>query len=300
MYCLRVRMVCCVLGVVLSVKLLYALDGNVPTTNPTVVAIVDGIPIYQHEIDVRPDDIEAFAAGRELDILDARIMQTIEDHAVQTIGIRATENEIRSEVDSKFEQSGLDDAQARRIADMYRTLVVGLEKWHNDETQSVKIYEENLAEFMTEAQWHQWQKSCPSSKDLVKIKKQIPKGLDDMKENSLQSSERDILRSKLFDHVTAGVRVKEDEIRVLYTDKYHGKLDKPDLSTVQDYLRAEILKKKKQRAMDEWRKSRFRQTSIQIKNKRIKELWEKRHRSLLHTMKPQNSGVTFPGTEGNP
>jgi hypothetical protein len=290
----------CVLGVILSVQLLYAFDENVPTTNSTVVASVEGIPIYQHEIDVRPDDIEAFVAGRELDMLDARIMQTIEDHAIQAIGIKATEDEVRSEVDSKFEQSGLDDAQARKIADMYRTLVVGLEKWHKNRTQSVKIYEEDLAEFMTQAQWHQWQKSCPSSKDLVKIKKQIPKGIDDMKKNSLQSSKRDILRSKLVDHVTAGVCVKEDEIRVLYTDKYRGNSDKPDLSTVQDNLRAEILKRKKQETMTEWRKTRFRQASIQIKNKRIKELWKKRHRSLLLTTEPQNPVVTLPGTEGNP
>jgi len=291
----KIRILCCLGIIALSTALLSCSSAtDILKTDLAVVATVDDVPIYQSEIDVRPEEVEAFIAERAIDKLDSRIMQIIEDHAIQSLEIRASKAEVRNEVDSKFEQAGIDEAQALRIAEMYRALVAGLEKWHKDKTQSAKIYEKYLAEFMTQAQWHQWQKSCPLPKDITKIKKQIPEDIDDMKENSLQSSERDILHSKLVAHVTAGVRVQENEIRATYADKYRGDSNKPAFSAVKDNIRSELLQKKKQQAMTEWRKSRFQQVSIQIKNKRIRELWETKHRSVPLTTGPQNPVVTVP------
>ena len=114
----RATILCCLLFIASSALLQCAVAEDMLKTNAVVVATVDGTPIYQREIDARPAEIEALAARREIDRLDARTRQIIEDQAIQDLGIRATKAEVRNEVDSKFEQAGIDETQAARIAEI--------------------------------------------------------------------------------------------------------------------------------------------------------------------------------------
>ena len=248
-------------------------------TTSTVVATVDGAPVYQDEIEIRFLKEEASATEMEINRLEARIRQIIEESVIKELNIQATTAEIKAEVDSKFEQAGIDQAQADKIAEMYKVLVVALKKWHDNKSQSTEIYEEHLNKFMTQAQWQLWQESCPSAKELMPLKKQMPQSLDDMKRTSFQSSKRDVLYAKLVDHVTKNIRVQDNEVRAAYAERYQGVADKPSFPTVEEQLKAEVLARKRQLAMAEWWESRFRQANIHIVDKRTRDLWETRRQN---------------------
>lgn len=279
----------------------YSTEERKAISNSLVIARVDGVPIYDHQIKVRPEEVESFATALEIEKLDRRIKELIETKAIQKLGIHVQEDEIRKEVNAKFGQAGIDKEEARRISGTYRTLLSALERWHQDKTHSASIYKEMLADSMTEAQWHQWQVCYPVPEKIAELRALVPNDLEHMKENSLCSSKRDLLHAKLIAYITAGVRVEENEVRTLYADKYKGTTEKPQFSEVKNKLEAEMLEGKKQQAIVQWWQARMREVNIEIKDKRLKRSWEAMNPGcLLHTPQPPEAVVVLPETDATP
>ena len=180
-------------AVVVSCATAYGAEPRQSTSNSSVIATVDGVPIFHHEIGVRSQEGETLTATRELEKLDCRIREIIEAKAIESFGIKVQENEVRGAVDAKFNKAGVTKVEASRISATYCTLLIALEKWHQDKAKSASIYKELLAGQMTDAQWHQWQECYSVPEKLVQFRALVPRTLEDMKENSLSSSRRDLL-----------------------------------------------------------------------------------------------------------
>ncbi len=266
-----------------------------PEQGGTVVATVDGTPIYQQEIEVSPamikisfmerdpgeDEIRKFIARKELSMLKAKIKEKIRENIIQELDISVTEDEVENAVDSRFEQAGIDEKKALQIAEWYRIKIEALKEWQKDKSRSDEIYREYFEGWkgnweFTRKQWQVFIESNPTENDLERLKSMSPEGLDDIRETTIQSVKREMLYEKLIEQISANLRVSKDEIYHLYAERYSGITEKPAYSEVREKLREEIKNRKKQRVMLEWWQARFIETDIQIKDERLKELWRKK------------------------
>lgn len=287
--------------VVVSCATAYGTEPRQASSNPSVIATVDGVAIFHHEIGVRPQEVQTFTAARELEKLDCRIGEIIEAKAIESLGIKVQEDEVRRAVDAKFNQAGVTKEEASRISATYRALLTALEKWHQDKAKSASIYQELLAGQMTEAQWHQWQECYAVPEKLVQFRALVPRTLEDMKENSLSSSKRDLLHDKLLTHITRGVRAEEDEVRALYAEKYRSTTEKPEFAEIRSQLEAEMLERKKQQVIAQWWQARMSEVNIEIKDERLKKDWDGRNRrSLSTTLEPPKAVHVLPEADTTP
>lgn len=266
--------------------------------NSLIIAIVDGVPISYQQIRVRTEKIESCTLAQEVEKLDCKIKEIIEAKAIENLAIEVKEDEVKMAVDAKFEQAGIADKEAHRIANMYCALLSALEGWQQDKTKSANIYKEMLADYMTEAQWHQWQKCYDVPEKLLKLRALIPRNLEDMKKNSINSSKRDLLHNKLVAHIIRGVRVEDEELHSLYAEKYKEATEKPTFGEVKSQLQAEFLETKKQEAIAQWWRNHLREASIEIKDEELKRNWETRTQNfLLKPLQPPKAEAVYPLVE---
>jgi len=158
MYLSKDSIFCCVGLIVISAILPCSADENTGKSQPKIVATVDGFPIYERDVAVDPEEIDAFIARRQCEKLYFRIKRIMEHRAIQYFGIQATEDEVKKEIDSKMRQAGVDEDTARRIREIHRALLISLEQWQKDKTKSERIYDKYLKEYVSRSQWCQWQK----------------------------------------------------------------------------------------------------------------------------------------------
>lgn len=102
----------------------------------------------------------------------------------------------------------------------------------------------------------------------------VPSDINDMKENSRESSKKDILYEKLTDIITMGVSVSNEEIEELYRDKYEHMSEKPPLESVSDELYRELLNSKKNEAKKKWWREQYKELDVEIKDRRFEKVAE--------------------------
>lgn len=241
----------------------YGWSGQAP------VASVDGVNIYYEEIEITPEAVQSFVQEQEAQRLAGRIKELIATKAAERMGILVTDQEVAREVDREFAKAGIGERQAKQVAEVYRALADALEAWYKDKSKGDAIYDRMLAGVMTKAQWHAWQKCYPDAGKLSALRRLMPKGLGDMKENSRRSTRQDLLHKSLVERITGGVAVTDAEVGALYEDTYADKQDKPPLDKVAGQLRRRLLERKKRGRLQTWWRQEYRRARIEVKDDRF-------------------------------
>lgn len=291
----RIKILCGIISIVPVLALTAsAVDGDTHENNLMAVAVVDGSTIYQRDIEINKEEVKAFIVGRETDNLYVQIKHVIEANAIKRFGIHVTKEEVAKSVDSMFERAGIDENKAKSIVQMYRVLLASLEKWQADNSQSTKIYDENLKIFMSKPQWLQWQKGFPSPEKLVELRRLIPQDTNDMKANSFASSEQDLLHAKFIDHITSEVRVTEDEVLAIYSASHGDNEEKELRLAAMNKIKTNILEEKKKKAIEDWWQNSIQSSTIKIENKDLQEVWNKKYGKLLKPVSAVPSAQAVP------
>lgn len=98
-----------------------------------------------------------------------------------------------------------------------------------------------------------------------------------MKENSFESTKRELLHSKFVDHITDDIKVNREEVRDEYNERYGSDTEPPGLSAVEKEIREDVFERKKENAIQIWWQMRLRNVNVQIEDKRLREMWRRKY-----------------------
>lgn len=253
----------------------------------SVIAIVNGEKILYRDVKVDPKivqltsskvldpvSLEEATYEAEKDRLAAKILEIIKMQKIIEFGLTVTAEEADHELERKFKIGGIDEKKADEMSKMYQALATALEAWQKDPLKGDAIYEEKIAPYMNKAQWNAFQVSYDTAGKIAEMRSLIPTNLNDMKRQSRESSQRDVLFRKLQDIITSNISVSNEEIETYYHQKYHRLSERPSLNEVRDILHQELLFMKKQEIEIVWWKKQYGEVVIEIKNERFRPLVE--------------------------
>jgi hypothetical protein len=248
----------------------------------SVIAVVNGENIFYQDIKVDPKNIqqgslkildparlEEAVYEAEKGRLAAEILEKIKMQKIIELGLTVSEEEVDFELERKFKIGGIDEKKADEMNKMYQALANALESWQKDPLKGDAIYEEQLATYMNKAQWNAFQVSYDTAEKIIKMRSLIPTDLNDMKRQSKESSQKDVLLQKLQDVITSNVSVSDEEIETYYQQKYGHLSEKPRFNDVGAILHQELQFMKKQDVEAAWWKKQYEKSVIEIKDPRF-------------------------------
>jgi len=229
---------------------------------------IKGLPYLQGQNTKELDDE---IHKQEIRRLAVKIRDSIFMKNINEFGITATQKEIHSRVEQNFATANIDKEKAEEICKNIRVVYEALLEWQKDTSRADAIYNEKLSSFISRDQWDLY-KACYDTPEKIK-KMVVPKNIEDMKKNSMESSKKDVLYQKLYDIITKDISVTDKEIKDAYVSKYSHLPEKPPIEEVIDELRSELLNKKKQKTEALWWQDQYRQAKIEIYDSKFKNVW---------------------------
>lgn len=256
--------------------------------NDDVIALVDGTKILYKDVKVEPEFVKLGLTGiplsskinlSEQSLLyeTKRLADTITKYVIEKnikdLGISVSQNEINSRVDELFKKSGMNDNEARIISRDTNALFNALKECQKEPQKSDYIYKERLSgTSISKEQWKLFQINYNTPEKLKNLK--IPHSIEDMKANSRNSAENDLLFQKLYDKITNNISLNENEIADFYKQKYSLIKEKPPYEEVKEELGKQLLNAKKEEAFRQWLLSQYRKIKIEIKFKQFHEAYK--------------------------
>ena len=180
------------------------------------VARVAGTSIEDGSMDLAKKSMEEERFIRE-------IYRYILDKNIDEYRIQVTQEEVDEKLDEKFSKAGVNDKTAKQLNHTYSQLAIALEeKLNNPNMQSDVIYNRFLASTSIKvADWNLFLRSYNTRKKIDQLRALIPESVDDMKQTSRISTQRDLLIGKLKDVITSQSKNElADKEKTAYWNKW--------------------------------------------------------------------------------
>ena len=247
-------------------------------TDSSVIAIVNGEEILYKDIKLDNISLQLFDTKgltplesqniikkNEKERLVGKIWEIIKNSAIKNLALTVTNNEIESEVNKRFEAAGIDEKKASEISLRYSKLIKALEDWQKNPSNADSIYQNILSNTsITKEEWRVFQSVYNTPEKLLEMQALIPEDLNDMKQNTRKSVEKDLLFNKMRDIICADVSVSDTEVETYYQKKYLDIPEKPNFNKVKEILRQELMNEKKKEAESKWWQKQYNNSKISI------------------------------------
>lgn len=245
-----------------------------------VVAVVDESPVYLYEVYPHPDVVESLLLDAQVDNFIQHIENMVIEDAVRSYGIVVDNQEVRSKVEEVLEKGGVDENAARRTRSRLLKIADALEQWQHNPDHGNEIYNTLLENEISKAQWELLKNHYYSQNKLEALRSQLPKNFEDMIQETMDATRRQLLREKLFEIITRDVAVDESDVRDY--KRQHGvnnDINEPDYN---DQIREQALNAKKHAHFNDWLRRQVVTTPVELRDSDLKRALRLKGVSLLH------------------
>jgi len=271
-----------IFAVILLVYFLWPVD--IEQDSSAALALVNGRTVLYEQVRADPNVAKVILGpeanesriAQELFRIESRrvaqiIRSAIFEDKTKEYGLTASEEEVDARIDEIIQKSGLTNDEVRQICESTNRMRAALEAWHANPEQAKAIYDEKLAPFSTTPE--HWRMSQIAYDTPEKLKDFVaPNNLDEIKDNSRQSSKKDVLNEKLEGVITKDVSVSTDEVEAAYENRYSQLPDKPTFDAIKEKLHSELVTIKKQEAINRWWKQQYNEADIEITDPRFQNV----------------------------
>lgn len=220
-------------------------------------------------------EVQDLTKKNEKERLAGKIWEIIKNSAIKKLALTVTDSEIESEVNKRFENAGIDEKMASEISNRYSKLIKALEDLQKNPSNGDSIYQNMLSNTsITKEEWKVFQSVYNTPEKLLEMKALIPEDLNNMKQNTRKSVEKDLLFNKMRDIISADVSVSDAEVETYYQKEYLDIPEKPNFNKVKEILRQELMDEKKKEAESKWWQKQYNDLKISIMDDEYKDVIE--------------------------
>ena len=216
-----------------------------------------------HSYQLNSEELQKEVEYTQRKMIINEMRQVILDQQIEKYKLTVKEQEVVKKVEDMFRNTSPE--QYEKAIDIANSIKTALQEWQVNPNKSDSIYEEKLSKKdISEDQWELYKITYNTPEKLKMMV--IPKNIEEMKKDSLDSMKKELLYQKLMDIITKDITVMDDEVNFAYQKKYENIAEKPSLSQVSDEIRKSLLEEKKNKAINDWWKKQFQESKIEIKD----------------------------------
>jgi hypothetical protein len=282
----RILSVVLLLVFVLSVKTSISFSEEVNMDK--IVAVVNGEEIKYKEIAKKVHVVSKYKTkneklpeesklneeilSNEKKALITKIHALLKSQKIAQLNITVSEKEIDKEIENIFSKISPKATQEanRKIS----VLTKALRKVLKNPDRDKEVYEKDLAMLMSYEEWKAHRMQIDSIAKVELLEKELPITVEKEKRNvSREYIKNLLLDKKLEQYITSDIFVEDEELKRFLREEKHIKIkDEEHYGKMKALFKKEFLERKKRERLDKWRQSVFKESQIEIKDYRFKDI----------------------------